>query len=85
MKKAQRGMNENHLWLKLSEKDVWVPGSLVPRVNVMFPYTHLLPLISFLDVFNDASSSFDDMASSVRMIKKAVKESCCGTLLSICL
>jgi len=36
-------------------------------------------------MFNDASSSLDSTASSVGMMKKAVKESCCGTLLSICL
>jgi len=36
-------------------------------------------------MFNDAYRSFDSTASSVRMMKKAVKESCCRTLLSICL
>jgi hypothetical protein len=34
-------------------------------------------------MFSDASRSFYSTASSVRMMKEAVKESCCGTLLSI--
>jgi len=36
-------------------------------------------------MLNDASRNFDSAASSVGMMKKAVKESCCGSLLSICL
>jgi hypothetical protein len=47
--------------------------------------SHLLPLISFLDVFSDNSSSSDSMALSVGIITKAVKESCHGTLLNVCL
>jgi len=36
-------------------------------------------------MFNDASRSFYSTASSVGMMKKAVKGSCCGTVLSTCL
>jgi hypothetical protein len=36
-------------------------------------------------MFNYASRSFDSTESSVGMMKKAVKESCCGTVLTICL